>query len=110
MCSSDLVEAHEGTLPERHSFVTAEPVNVVLTAIKKAEDGDGLVFHAYEWAGKSGQLELHVPPGAQSAVETNLMEQPQGGELKIDHDTITLPVKPYEIVAVKVSYSGHDQK
>ncbi len=101
------VEAHAGALPARHSFVSAEPTNVVLTAIKKAEDGDGLVFHLYEWAGKSGEIKLEVPPGAQGATETNLMEQPEGQPLKVEGNEVSLPVKPYEIVAVKVDYSSH---
>ena len=101
------VEAHDGALPSSHSFVSAEPSNVVLTAVKKAEDGDGLVFHLYEWAGKSGEIKLTVPPGAQGATETNLMEQPQGEPLKVEGGTVSLPVKPYEIVAVRVNYSPH---
>jgi alpha-mannosidase len=104
------VEPHEGTMQQRHSFVSVSPANVVLTAVKKAEDGDGLVFHLYEWAGKAGQIELHVPPGAKDAVETNLLEQPQGSPLTVEHDIVSLPVKPYEIVAVKVNYSDHSGK
>ena len=99
------VEAHSGALSSRHSFVTATPDNVVLTAMKKAEDANGLVFHLYEWAGKSGNIEITVPPGATAATETNLMEQPLGQPLTVSGDKITVPVRPYEIVAVRVDYS-----
>lgn len=104
------VEAHEGALPARHSFVSAEPENVVLTAMKKAEDGDGLVFHLYEWAGKASEIKLDVPPGAKNAVETNLLEQPVGKPLKVESGAVSLPVKPYEIVAVKVNYSKRGEE
>ena len=104
------VEAHEGALPTRHSFVSAEPENVVLTAMKKAEDGDGLVFHLYEWAGKASEIKLDVPPGAKNAVETNLLEQPAGKPLKVESGAVRLPVKPYEIVAVKVNYSKRGEE
>ena len=103
------VEAHAGALPARHSFVSAEPENVVLTAVKKAEDGNGLVFHLYEWAGKAGEIKLEVPPGAEGATETNLMEQPEGQPLQVEGNQVSLPVKPYEIVAVKVDYSGGEK-
>jgi alpha-mannosidase len=99
------VGPHTGAMPARHSFVSASPDNVLLTAMKKAEDGDGLVFHLYEWAGKSGAIELSVPPGATGATETNLLEQPQGSALAVSGDKISVPVKPYEIVAVRVDYS-----
>lgn len=98
------VEAHTGTLPAEHSFVGVAPDHVVLTAMKKAEDGHALVFHLYEWAGKAGNIELRVPPGATGAAETNLLEKPQGGALQVNGDRLTVPVRPYEIVAVRVDY------
>ena len=98
------VEAHSGALPEDHSFAAATPDTVVLTAMKKAEDSHALVFHLYEWAGKSGSIELRVPPGATAAVETNLLEHPVGGALPLSGDRVTVPVHPYEIVAVRVDY------
>jgi alpha-mannosidase len=72
--------------------------------MKKAEDSDGLIFHMYEWAGKSGDVELQVPPGATSAVETNLMENPQGSPLSVTADKVTVPIHPYEILALRVDY------
>ena len=99
-----LVEAHAGPMAAEHSFVSVTPDNVVLTAMKKAEDSHALIFHMYEWAGKSGNIELTVPPGATGAVETNLMETPEGGPLPMSGDRVTVPVRPYEIVAVRVDY------
>lgn len=99
-----LVEAHAGSMAAENSFVSVTPENVVLTAMKKAEDSHSLIFHMYEWAGKSGNIELTVPPGATGAVETNLMEKPEGGPLPMNGDRITVPVHPYEIVAVRVNY------
>ncbi|MGB0123181.1 MAG: glycosyl hydrolase-related protein, partial [Silvibacterium sp.] len=77
---------------------------------KKAEDSNALVFHLYEWAGEGGTIEISVPPGATGATETNLMEQPEGEDLPVTGDTVTVPVHPYEIVAVRVDYDlhGHD--
>ncbi|MFY9938381.1 MAG: glycoside hydrolase family 38 C-terminal domain-containing protein, partial [Silvibacterium sp.] len=96
------VGSHTGAMPARHSFVSVSPENVVLTAMKKAEDSDSLVFHLYEWAGKAGTIEIALPPGATAATETNLMEQPQGPALAVAADKVTLPDAPYEIVAVRV--------
>ena len=39
-------------------FLKAEPENVVLTAMKRAEDGKGLVMRFYESAGKGGNVTL----------------------------------------------------
>lgn len=98
------VEAHAGSLPAEHSFVGISPEDVVLTAMKKAEDSHALVFHFYEWAGKAGSASLRVPPGATGAVETNLMEKPEGQALPVSGDHVTVHFRPYEIVALRVDY------
>ncbi len=98
------VESHTGSLPAEHSFVGVEPDDLVLTAMKKAEDSHALVFHFYEWAGKGGEMHLHVPPGATGAIETNLMEKPEGESLQVTGDQIAVPFRPFEIVAVRVDY------
>ena len=103
------VEAHSGAMPAEHSFVAVTPDDVVLTAMKKAEDTHSLIFHMYEWAGKGGSIELRVPPGATGATETNLMEKPEGEALQVTGDHVTVPVHPYEIVAVRVDYPEKQQ-
>ena len=100
--------AHAGTLPLEHSFASVQPENVVLTAMKKAEDSDSLIFHAYEWAGKASNVTFTVPEGATSAVVTNLLEQPlekqQGSPLTISGNQLTVPIHPFEILTVRVDY------
>jgi alpha-mannosidase len=67
------VDAHAGTLPLRHSFVAAEAQNLVLTGVKRAEDSNALIVRFYEWAGKDGDVRLHIPKGATAAGLTNLL-------------------------------------
>jgi alpha-mannosidase len=99
------VQAHSGTLAPSHSFVMAKENHVVLTAVKKAEDADGLILRFYEWAGKSGEVHLTVPNGAIGAQVTDLMEHPQGPALSLANaDEITVPVTPYQIVSLRVDY------
>jgi alpha-mannosidase len=98
------VMAHAGTLPLEHSFASVQPENVVLTAMKKAEDSDSLVFHAYEWAGKAGNVTFTVPEGASGATLTNLLEQPQGSALSVTGNQVTVPIHPYEILTIRVDY------
>ena len=99
------VEAHSGTLPAERAFVTVQPETVVLTAMKKTEDGNGLILRLYEWAGKSANVEVHLPQGATAATVTNLMEQPQGSPLTVTGtDQVTAPIHPYEILTLRVDY------
>ena len=102
--------AHAGSLPAEYSFASVSPDNVVLTAVKKAEDQNGLsvnglIFRVYEWAGKETTAEFHVPPGATSATVTNLMEQPEGNPLSVAGDVVKVPIHPYEILTIRVDYA-----
>jgi alpha-mannosidase len=97
--------AHAGSLPAEHSFASVSPENVVLTAVKKAEDANGMIFRVYEWAGKGTTAEFHMPPGATGATVTNLMEQPEGDPLKVEGDMVKVPIKPYEILTIRVDYA-----
>jgi alpha-mannosidase len=107
--------AHPGSLPAEHSFASVSPENVVLTAVKKAEDQNGqgvngLIFRVYEWAGKPSTVEYHVPPGATSATVTNMMEIPEGDPLTVTDDTVKAPIKPYEILTIRVDYPNAGPK
>jgi len=99
------VGAHAGSLPGKHSFIALGAQNVVLTAVKKAEDSDALILRFYEWAGKDGNVRIQIPKGATAARLTNLLEQPEGSPLPIEKESIvTVPTHPYEIVTVKLEY------
>ena len=101
---AEQVFAHTGSLPAEHSWASVDNLNVTLTAIKKAEDSDALIFRMYEWAGTPTEVKLHIPPGATAAIETNLMEKPEGAALNLTGDTITVPIKPYEILTIQATY------
>jgi len=93
---------HEGALPASHSLIRIEPGNVILTAVKKAEDSDALVFRFFEFEGKTGEVRLRFPEAARQAALVNLMEK-QDAPLALQDGgkETTLTVHPHEIVTVK---------
>jgi len=96
---------HAGSLPAKHSFLTVDGENVVLTALKKTEDGNALLFRLYDWSGKSSNVQVHLPDNAASASLANLMEKLEGPPLPIHANSVTVPVHPHEIVSVRVEYA-----
>ncbi len=98
---------HQGVLPASHSFAQIEPGNVILTAVKKAEDGAALVFRFFEFEGRSNSVRLHFPEAATQAAQVNLMEK-QDAPLSLQDGgkETTVTVHPYEIVTVKVWFSN----
>jgi alpha-mannosidase len=102
------LEKHEGALGAEHSFLRAQSDNVIVTALKKAEDENALVLRFYEWAGKDGEVGIQLPPGAESAAETDLMEKPIAS-LTVRNGGVSLRTKPYEIKTIKVQFSSTPQ-
>jgi alpha-mannosidase len=102
------VEKHQGALPAEHSFLQVPSENVIVSAVKKAEDDNSLVVRFYEWAGKQGDVTIQLPRGAQSARETDLMEKGDAN-IPVNGGAVKVPTKPYEIKTVKVQFSGMPQ-
>jgi alpha-mannosidase len=98
-------ERHEGSLSPEHSFLQAQPDNVVITAVKKAEDDNSLIVRFYEWAGTEADVKLQLPSGAASAAETNLMEKPIA-HLSLQAGAVVVHTKPYEIKTVKIQFGA----
>jgi alpha-mannosidase len=102
------LEKHEGALAAEHSFLQAQPDNVIVTALKKAEDENSMVLRFYEWAGKEREVTIQLPPGAESAAETDLMEKPIS-TLTVHNGGVSVHTKPYEIKTIKVRFPGTPQ-
>ena len=99
------VNPHDGYLPAVKSFVSTDAKGVVMTALKKAEDSNGLIFRFYDWAGVQADVAWQVPEGASSARLVNMMEQPQSEALPVSSQgVVTVPVHPFEIQTFRVDY------
>ena len=95
-------------MPAEHSFVDVSPANVVLTSMKKTEDGNGVILRVYEATGQKVTATLTLPtdgtgllPGA--VKEVNLMEQ-DGGEspLAVKDGKVSVELGPWEIETLRV--------
>ncbi|EOS57516.1 alpha-mannosidase [Paenibacillus barengoltzii] len=79
---------------------TSGSADVVIDAVKKAEDDDSVIVRFHEYKGGRGRVRLHVGVPVMSWQETDLMERP-AGELS-SADAIELTVTPYEIKTVRL--------
>jgi alpha-mannosidase len=103
------VPVHPGTGPPEHSFVQVKGDNVVLTAMKKNEDGKSLILRFYEWAGESGTVTLTVPKGSTGGALADMQEHDIEAGHALQHtadgDAISVPVTPYSIETVDIGYA-----
>jgi alpha-mannosidase len=95
-------------LPLKRSFLEIEPKNVVLSALKKAENGDGgVILRFYETKGEETDAEITLFRAPKAVKVVNLLEEEDEGvekELKNGGKKIALKMKPFEIVTLKVDY------
>ena len=96
---------HDGELPRQWSFVNADAPNVIITAVKQAEDSAGVLVRMFEFAGKKADVTLTFGKMVQSATETNLMEQP-GAAVNAARNAAKFSIYPYEIKTVMVNLAG----
>ncbi|MBN1309886.1 MAG: hypothetical protein JXB30_00610 [Anaerolineae bacterium] len=96
-----LTTRHPGVLPPEHSLVTVDNPAFVLTTVKVALTGEGLVVRGYSISNKVEKVSLNLGIQATQAHRTRLDETPIGKRIKPDaHGQFRLQVKPAEIVTL----------
>jgi hypothetical protein len=93
----------KGDLPAAGaSLVELEPENLIVSALKAAEDGQGLVVRVLETSGKATQGKLSFPffPVA-SAQEANAVEAP-GKQLEADAHSVRFQIRPLQVLTIRV--------
>lgn len=88
------------TLPAR-SFVQLDAANVTLEALKRAEDGDGLVIRLVERHNRRTAATLTFDRPVRAAWVCNLMEENEAA-LEPENSCLRVAFKPYEIVTLRI--------
>ncbi|MCD6506189.1 hypothetical protein J7M22_06145 [Candidatus Poribacteria bacterium] len=98
-----LVEGkRSGPLPKSGCFVEVEPQNVLLLALKRAEDGRGVILRLIETEGRESPVRISMPLfKIENAIRTNLAEEDEE-PLSLTGGEVVLTVKPFEIATVRI--------
>jgi alpha-mannosidase len=98
-----LVKAH-ATRPEEDSFFSVSPDNVVMSGMKKAEDGEELIIRLFEVEGKETTATINLPVTLKSARRLNLIEFPLQNTVApaVQGRSVTVTLKPHEIVTLGI--------
>ncbi|MBP5640592.1 MAG: alpha-mannosidase, partial [Victivallales bacterium] len=73
-----------------------------IETLKKAEKDDSRIIRIVETAGKHGNVVLRFAQEVKRVSETNLLEWEHGRELQMNERTVTLKMKPFEIVTLRI--------
>ena len=101
----EVVEAplHTGKLPNSFSLFSVEPGELVVTAVKKAENDDALIIRMYNVSGKQIKGILSAFRNIEKASIVNMLEEPQE-DLDVLDNSITFPVRGYQIVTLSLRF------
>ena len=96
----------EELFPEESSLYEISSPDVVLTGIKKAEDGNNLIIRLCETAGKESEISLRLPKNLKRAERMDILEQKLSGvsEPSIDGNTLKLKVKAHEVITLACEF------
>lgn len=95
------VDVHPGSRPQEDSFLTVDAPNVIVEAVKQAEDDDSVIVRLYESTHAAVEAQIHFGFPVSSVEETDLMEQPFR-PVEVVNDAIHLALKPFEIKTIKI--------
>lgn len=90
--------------PASFSSVTVDDPGAVVTAVKRADVGNGVVVRLYEAFGGARTVRVGCPlassGGAPRVTEVDLLERPTGRELDTEAGRAVLHLRPFEIVTL----------
>ena len=97
---STFASPHQGFPLEGRSLFSIHPSNVLITAIKSAEESSGIVLRLYESCGKATVVDLDARARISRVRECNLIEAPIPGACSYrqtsDH-SVEVAMRPFEI-------------
>jgi alpha-mannosidase len=96
-------DAHKGDLPTQHSFVQISPSNLVLTSLKKSEEGDAWIVQWYDAEGKASSATVTFPRTPKRVVMSNFMEE-AGASVPVQNNSVNVQTRASSIVTLRVNF------
>jgi alpha-mannosidase len=97
-----------GTQPATRSFLGVTGRNVVLSSVKKAEDGNALVLRLYNASEDTTEAAIHLPFVPASIHQVGMDENPRDvvgtgtGPVHINDERVTVEIPPKKVVTLRV--------
>jgi len=95
------IEKTEGTMPEVYSLVSCNRENVVVETVKKTDADDSVIVRLFDCYNQKTEATVTFGFDVKKVSVCNLMEEIEY-ELPVDGRSVTVPVKNFEIVTLKV--------
>jgi alpha-mannosidase len=88
-------------IEKNRQFLKLDPDNLIISALKKAEDEEAIIVRFFETKGEKCEAELSLPSSIRFAKVVNLLEENES-EMPVNDNKIIMAVNPFEIVTIKL--------
>jgi alpha-mannosidase len=95
-------DVHNGSLPAQASFIQVDQTNIMVEAVKKAEDDDDLIIRLYESTGATTTATIQFGSNVGVVSLVNLLEE-DARPMPVSDDHVSLTFGPYEIHTLRIS-------
>jgi alpha-mannosidase len=95
------MQLNHDVIEKERQFMKLDPDNLIVSALKKAEDEEAIIVRFFETKGEKCKAVLSLPSCISSAKAVNLLEEDES-DVSISDNKITMEVKPFEIVSLKL--------
>ncbi|MGI6380560.1 MAG: alpha-mannosidase [Anaerolineae bacterium] len=97
-----VTDVHDGVVAPARAMLACEPSNVMVTALKLAEDGsNAVVIRLAEMHGEPAEALLACPWELTRCESTNPLEDP-GDVLPVDGNKVQIALKPHQVQTLKL--------
>ncbi|HZK39013.1 MAG TPA: glycoside hydrolase family 38 C-terminal domain-containing protein [Clostridia bacterium] len=93
--------SQDGSLPGEKSFLSVDSTNVIVDAIKTAQDGDGWILRLYEAEQRRGKVKVKYALPFERVTECNLMEENEE-EIETADGEFSFTIKPFEVKTFRI--------
>ena len=94
-------EAVEGPLAADSFIAKTSKKNVIIDAIKKAQDGNGYIIRVVEEEQNRGKCRIDLGFGFERVIECNMIEEDKN-EIPCDASGFEFTIKPFEVKTFRV--------
>ncbi|NLF40617.1 hypothetical protein GX586_14325, partial [bacterium] len=100
------VREQEGVIGDAHSFLeTGGDAGFIVTGVKRAEDGDGLIVRGYDASGRGSEASIAGHTAFTAAAETDILEEPHdaaGNAIACQNGVARIIARPSAIVTMRL--------
>jgi len=98
---AQMLPVQQGMLARTHSYFRIDKPNLVIEAVKRAEDGDGLIVRLFEAYRRRGAARIILNGLCSHATRTDLLEHNQE-DLLVHGGAVVIEFKPFEIITLRL--------